>query len=178
MLAVMLMAALPTEAEGQIYADTVRLHIPAHSDAEEDQSVKIYVRDRLLEAYGERLSAFPSAEDAEAALRNMLPEMERDVAQWLTEAGVSYGASITVTREWYDRREYADSVYPAGTYASLRVVLGDGAGKNWWCVMFPPLCLDMALGEAIPYSAEEKDLIGGKYRLKLKSLELAAGLFR
>ena len=178
LLAAVLMAAIPTEAEGKIYEDTVRLHILAHSDAEEDQEVKLYIRDRLLSVYGEALDGYESAEAAAKAMEVLLPQMEQTVLTWLEDAGFSYGVCITISEEWYERREYEDCVYPEGQYTSLRVILGDGAGKNWWCVMFPPLCLDMALGETLPYSEEEKTLIGGKYKWKLKSLELAARVFK
>ena len=177
LLATVIMAAIPTEAEGKIYEDTVRLHILAHSDNEEDQKVKIYIRDSLLSTYGEVLSGYENADAAAEAMEELLPKIEETARAKLEEAGFSYGAQVSLGKEWYDRREYADAVYPAGEYTSLRVILGDGAGKNWWCVMFPPLCLDMALGEEIPYSKEENALIGGKYKLKLKSLELAARLF-
>ena len=177
LLATVMMAAIPTEAEGKIYEDTVRLHILAHSDSEEDQKVKIYIRDYLLSTYGEALSGYENADAAAEAMAVLLPKIEAAAEEKLKEAGFSYGAHVTLSEEWYERREYADAVYPAGEYTSLRVILGDGAGKNWWCVMFPPLCLDMALGDEIPYSKEEHALIGGKYKLKLKSLELAARLF-
>ncbi len=177
LLATVILAMLPTEAEGKIYEDTVRLHILAHSDAEEDQKVKIYIRDSLLSTYGEMLSGYESAEAAAEAMEEILPRMEEDACRLLCEEGFSYGAQVTLSEEWYERREYANATYPAGEYTSLRVILGDGAGKNWWCVMFPPLCLDMALGEELPYSEAEKTLIGGKYKCKLKCLELAARLW-
>ena len=178
LMAAVLMAVLPTEADGRIYEDTVRLHILAHSDSEEDQEVKICVRDYLLSAYGEVLSGYETAEEAAKAAGEIIPEMTENVEKLLRESGFSYGAHITLSEEWYERREYADCVYPEGQYTSLRVILGDGAGKNWWCVMFPPLCLDMALGETLPYSEEETALIGGKYKMKLKGLEIAARVFR
>ncbi len=178
LLAAVVMAAIPTEAEARIYEDTVRLHILANSDEEEDQEVKIYVRDRLLTEYGAALSDSKNITEAEEKMRVLLPAMERDASLWLKEAGFSYGARVTLSDEWFDRREYADAVFPEGQYASLLVTLGDGAGKNWWCVMFPPLCLNMSLGETLPYSDAEEALIGGKYRLKLKALELAARVFR
>ena len=178
LLATVILAAIPTEAEGKIYEDTVRLHILAHSDSEEDQAVKICVRDYLLSAYGDLFSGYGSAEEAAAAMEAILPQIEADACRILEEAGFSYGAHVTLSEEWYERREYADSVYPEGRYTSLRVILGDGDGKNWWCVMYPPLCLDMALGETLPYSEEERALIGGKYQWKLKSLEMAAKIWK
>ncbi len=178
LLATVLMAALPTEAEGQIYEDTVRLHIPANSDSEEDQAVKIYIRDRLLSNYGAMLSGYESTEKASAALENLLPRIESDVCSWLAEEGFSYGAKVQLCKEWYERRVYADAVYPEGEYLSLQIILGEGKGKNWWCVMYPPLCLDMALGDTLPYSEEERALIEGRYKVKLKALEIASGLCR
>ncbi len=178
LLAAVVLAAIPTEAEAKIYEDTVRLHILAHSDEVEDQEVKIYIRDRLLETYGAALSNAKSAADAAEKMRAILPDIERDASALLSEAGFTYGARVSLANEWFDRREYTNAVFPEGEYASLLVTLGDGAGKNWWCVMFPPLCLDMSLGEALPYSDEEKALIGGKYKIKLKTLEIAAKLFR
>jgi len=178
LLATVLMAALPTAAEGEIYEDTVRLHIPANSDSEEDQTVKICIRDRLLSTYGAMLSGYESREAASTAIEALLPKIEEDVCTWLAQEGASYGAEVRLCKEWYERRVYADAVYPEGEYLSLQVTLGEGEGRNWWCVMYPPLCLDMALGDTLPYSAEEKALIGGKYKVKLKALELAAGLCR
>ncbi len=178
LLATVLMAALPTEAEGRIYEDTVRLHILANSDSEEDQTVKICIRDRLLSAYGETLSGYEGAEEAAAAMQALLPRIESDVSGWLSEAGYAYGARAELSEEWYERRVYEDAVYPEGKYLSLRILLGEGEGQNWWCVMYPPLCLDMALGETLPYSEEEKALIGGKYKMKLKVLEVAGDAMR
>lgn len=174
LLATVLMAALPTEAEGMIYEDTVRLHILANSDSEDDQAVKICIRDKLLSVYGEMLSGYENADAAAAAMETLLPQIEKDVTEWLREEGYDYGAHAVLSEEWYERRVYEDAVYPEGRYLSLRILLGEGEGKNWWCVMYPPLCLDMALGETLPYSEEEIILIGGKYKMKLKLLETAA----
>ena len=174
----MVLAAIPTEAEAGIYEDTVRLHILAHSDEKEDQEVKIYIRDQLLSTYGDQLSGYKDAKEAEAALSSLLPEIEDFSERLLSEQGFSYGAAASLSEEWFDRREYADAVFPEGRYTSLIITLGEGGGKNWWCVMYPPLCLDTSLGDTLPYSAEEQRLIGGKYAVKLKSLELFAKVFR
>ena len=178
LLAAVVLAAVPTEADAMIYEDTVRLHILANSDEKEDQEVKIYVRDRLLCEYGAVLSSAENSAEAAKKMQALLSDMERDASLWLAEAGFAYGAHASLTDEWFDRREYADAVFPEGQYASLLITLGAGEGKNWWCVMFPPLCLDMSLGDALPYSEAEQALIGGKYKVKLKALEIAAKAFR
>ncbi len=175
--------ALPTEAEGAIYEDTVRLHVLAASDTEADQSVKYEIRDRLLLTYGEELSRCESPEGAVARAEALLPEMEEAVEGWLSELGMPYGAKVTLTEEWYDTRSYQSFQMPKGYYLSLRVILGEGEGQNWWCVMYPPLCLDLATERAeaddaiLGYTDEELRLIeGGGYQIKFKLLELFSSL--
>lgn len=177
--ATLLLAAIPTDAEADVYRDTVRLHVLANSDSEEDQSEKLNIRDRLLAAYGPRLSGFEKKEDAEVFVRALLPEIEAAVCDWLCEAGFPYGATVTLTEEQYETREYRDFALPAGTYTSLRVILGAGEGHNWWCVMYPPLCLDVAITEdpLAPYSPEERRLVTRDgYAVKFKLLELLSEL--
>ncbi|MBQ8322229.1 MAG: stage II sporulation protein R [Clostridia bacterium] len=179
----LVIALMPTEAEAEIYEDTLRLHILANSDSEEDQELKLKVRDRLLTEYGEMLKG-ESIGESVGIIDEQLSEIEEDVEEWIREYGYSYDASVTLSREWYDTREYEDFTLPKGEYTSLRVIIGDGEGKNWWCVMFPPLCLDIA-SERAPaddgissYTDEEIRLISGKkYNIKFKILELISDTF-
>lgn len=173
-----LLAAMPTEAEGEIYGDTLRLHILANSDSEEDQALKIRIRDKLLTVYSEALSAAGSAEEAERMAEELLPKIEASVCEWLNEWGSDYTAEATLGVEWYERREYGELTLPAGYYTSLRIFIGNGEGQNWWCVMYPPLCMEIATENApaddglLDYTSEEITLIkGGKYNVKLKILE-------
>ncbi len=179
LIATMLIATIPTDAEARIYEDTVRLHILAESDSEEDQQTKLAIRDMILAHYGERLSGYETVEEAEEALRELIWDIEKDVNEWLSELKSGATAEVTLTREWYDRREYGDIALPAGEYLSLRVIIGEGEGKNWWCVMYPPLCLDVALGDYVGYSEDENRLITvGKYNVKMKILELCSTAFK
>ena len=178
----LIIAVLPTEAEASIYDDTIRLHILAESDAEEDQALKLEVRDMLLAEFGERLAAAEGREEAEEMARGLLDEIEGRVNGFLAEYGAS--AEVTLTTEWYDTRDYEDFSLPCGYYTSLRVIIGEGSGKNWWCVMYPPLCKDLASEKApaddgvIDYSDEEIRLIeGGREKIKFKILELFSGIF-
>lgn len=179
--ATLLIMIMPTEYEGAIYEDTVRLHIIANSDKKEDQDLKLEIRDRLLLEYGEELSGIKSKEDAELYLASRTDEIEGDVRLWLSELGSTDSASVELGREWYDTREYDDFTLPAGYYTSLRVILGEGEGKNWWCVMYPPLCLDLATEKApaddalLGYTESEVTLIeGGGYQIRFKLLELVS----
>ena len=180
LLLTMIIAVIPTESEAAIYDDTVRLHILARSDSEEDQAVKLEIRDRLLGKYGEELSSYRDADEAKEALSLMTERIAADVNAWLCEMGCDYTAEVVIDEEWYDTREYGDFSLPAGTYTSLRVLLGGGEGRNWWCVMFPPMCLDVATGGGDDsYTDSEKSLItGGGYKVKFKLLELASGAIK
>ena len=182
--ATLLLAVMPTEADAAIYTDTIRLHVLANSDSEEDQKTKLAVRDDLLLTYAEVLGASRSMEEAEETVRSLLPAMREHVNGFLAARGADYGAEITFSVEWYDTRVYESFTLPSGYYPSLRVLLGRADGKNWWCVMFPPLCLDMATEDAPAddglgaYSESERRLISGDYQVRFKLLEVISGAFR
>jgi len=135
-------------AEGRqtsIAAQLVRLHVLAVSDAAEEQAVKLRVRDAVLEYLTPRLAGVQDAEDAGAVLEASLGEIRA-----AAEAAAG-GRPVTVTlgEERYPTRDYAGFSLPAGRYRSLRVVLGEGKGHNWWCVVFPPVCLSAVQREAM-----------------------------
>lgn len=125
----------------EVQSEVLRLHIPANSDSGEDQRIKLELRDMLLERYGAELSDSGSLGEAERRAEELLPEIEEDCRGFLRERGVGYGARAELTEMYFTTREYGDVTLPAGTYKALRVTLGSGEGHNWWCVMFPPLCL-------------------------------------
>jgi stage II sporulation protein R len=184
LMATLIIAALPTDAEAEIYEDTIRLHILANSDSEKDQALKIAVRDGLLNEYGERLRSAGSFEAAELLGNELLPEIEEKAKEILKSLGCNLDVKATITTEWYETREYSDFALPAGYYTSLRVIIGSGEGKNWWCVMYPPLCMELATESApaddgiIDYTREEISLIkSGKYNIKFKILEEVSRLF-
>ena len=181
LLATLVIAIMPTESDGAIYEDTVRLHIIANSDGEGDQQIKLKIRDKLLLEYGEELSGVKSARDAEMLIEAKRNTIEDSVEGWLFELGEAADAKVELGREWYDTREYDSFTLPCGYYTSLRVILGEGEGKNWWCVMYPPLCLDLATETAprddalLGYTDDEVKLIeGGGYQLRFKLLELVS----
>lgn len=172
LFSVLIFAVMPTEAEGAIYEDTVRLHILANSDSEADQSLKLEIRDKILEKYGALLSGCHSKEEAEAVAENLTENIKRDCETWIKEYGYTYGAAVEVGTEWYETREYENFTLPSGYYTSVRVLLGEGEGQNWWCVMFPPMCLDIATESAPVYTEREDKLIRlGEYSVKFKILE-------
>ena len=182
LLGTLILAALPTEVEGAVYTDTVRLHVLASSNREEDQKIKLAVRDEILLTYGEMLN-FDTKDEAVSKTRELLPSIEETVRKKLSELGVDYGVHAELKEEWYDRRDYGDFSMPAGSYTSLVISLGEAKGKNWWCVLYPPLCLGMATDA--PTDDAVLGQIGGgvirgerRYEVKFKTLEIFSSIVK
>lgn len=122
-------------------ADSIfRLHIIANSNSAEDQAVKLKVRDAVLEYEAENLDAVSAAKTREDLMTHGA-ELLEIIEGVLRSNGFDYGAQMLVGTFPFPDREYNGVLYPAGDYDAFRVILGDGAGENWWCVMFPPLCI-------------------------------------
>lgn len=174
----------PTAADAAVYDDVLRLHVIAASDSEADQAVKLAVRDALLEVTAPILAGCTSRDEAGARLADAAVLLEQTA-----EDTAGCDATVLLGDERYPSRTYAAAALPAGEYLSLRVVLGEGEGQNWWCVLFPPLCLSAATDtEAVCIEAgltpEEYRLIAGKtdggevrYRVKFKLLEMMIEIF-
>lgn len=121
----------------------LRLHVIANSDSEWDQAVKLAVRDAVLKAAKRRFEEreVKTESEAKALLMEMGAELTRAAEETLAEYGEDKSVQLEYGTFAFPDREYAGKVYPAGDYSALRVILGEGAGQNWWCVMFPPLCI-------------------------------------
>lgn len=133
-------AQAPSLEEALAHNAMVRLHVIANSDTAEDQRVKLLVRDALLDAYGAEL-ACSEPEAVRERIDRLLPEMGECARQAAQAAGFDGPVTIGFDREQFPTRSYEGVRIPAGTYDALCVRLGDAAGQNWWCVMYPPLCL-------------------------------------
>ena len=153
----------------------VRLHVVGASDLEEDQAVKLRVRDAVLAEAQPWLEGVCSREEAEAVLGQHLTELAQAGAE------VSSGAKVTAAIEndvWFPTKEYTDFSLPAGRYTALRIFIGEGEGRNWWCVVFPPLCLGSVsevTQEVGGFSSEQIELITGEsegYVVKFRLMEL------
>lgn len=140
-----------------VRAGVVRVHILAESDDAADQETKLFCRDLFLEWSRQNLPAATNREDAEKALAAELPILQKTVEAALVERGTPQSVSLTLGPEYYPRRDYGDFSLPAGEYSSLVVRLGKGEGKNWWCVLFPPVCLDSASAETLLTAAAGDD---------------------
>ena len=169
----------------QVLADkVVRLHILANSDSEEDQALKLQVRDAVLERAEEILERAHDRSVAEEDLREALPELREIALETVASQGYDYDVTAELTDAAFPTREYDGFTLPAGEYLALRLVIGAGEGHNWWCVVFPPLCAQTTTDVA--QTAMAAGLDGGDvsllteesqgYVLKFKSIELWEGL--
>lgn len=137
----------------EIQEDVLRLHILANSDSEEDQAVKLKVRDRILLESGELFNTVGDKSSAQEKAAENTDKVEQIAKEVLAEEGFFYPVTAKVTRQFFDTRVYDGFTMPAGWYDSLQVVLGEGKGHNWWCVLYPPLCISAA--EKVPEELEE-----------------------
>ena len=127
--------------------NVLRLHIIANSDSEADQAVKLLVRDKVLEQSADIFEGETELYRAEEKAVERLDEFCETAERVLSENGFSYGASAEIGDSYFETREYEDFTLPAGNYRSLIIRLGKAEGKNWWCVIFPAVCIPAA-GEA------------------------------
>lgn len=124
-----------------------RLHILANSDSAADQALKLKVRDRILADSGKLFALSGDRAGAEADARANLPKIQALALDELKKDGSSESAHTEIVHMYFPTRTYGDVTLPAGYYDALRVIIGSGKGHNWWCVLFPPLCLPSAEGE-------------------------------
>ena len=160
--------------------NVLRLHVLANSDSPADQQLKLTVRDALLNQGGALLARAKNKEEAIALAKQQLPTLESIARETLRKQGCTLPVSVQVADTYFNTRTYDTVTLPAGTYTALQVVIGKGAGKNWWCVMFPNLCLPAAIEDSSIPSLEQT-LTKGQVRLveegqrmqiKFKTVEL------
>lgn len=159
----------------------LRLHILANSDSDADQQLKLKVRDRLLCEGREIFKDCKSRTDAENTARAQSERLTAAAREVIKDEGFDYPVEIRVGQADFNIRNYGDITLPSGNYQAINVIIGNGEGHNWWCVMFPPLCLPAAEGvntdrdklESI-LDGEETDIVenSSKYEFKFKIVEL------
>lgn len=171
-------AALGAEQD-TLAEKVVRLHVVANSDSETDQALKLKVRDAVLAEATPELQGL-SRQEALERLGERLPAIAQAAARVIEEEGYDYPVAVSLQEEAFPTKRYADFALPAGDYTALRVQIGSGGGQNWWCVVFPPLCMSSVEEVAAqPASADglngkELALITGEsqgYVVKFKAME-------
>lgn len=128
----------------EIRSDVLRLHVIANSDSSVDQNLKLRLRDYILEEGEDIFDGSVNVENAVEKIEPKLSELEKSAETFVKNAGFDYDVKITLSNEYFTTRTYESVTLPAGKYLALRVVIGSGEGHNWWCVMFPPMCVPAA----------------------------------
>ena len=178
------LSVCPVRGEGEIYRDVLRLRVVAASDSEADQADKLAVRDAVLDLLGEVIGECSGREEAEKAAGAMAEEIAAAASDCLQERGTEAEVRVSLDWERSPRRDYGNRVLPAGTYRTLKVTIGEGAGHNWWCVLFPGICMRAAEREedSIPVglTPEEYRIItksgSGRVRVRFWILEKLEGM--
>ena len=128
----------------RVRSDVLRMHVIANSDCSADQQLKLMVRDAVLERGAQLFDGMVTADEARRKIEPHKAELEAAAREVIERAGYDYPVSVNVVNEYFATRCYGSLTMPAGRYTAVKVVIGEGAGRNWWCVMFPPLCLPAA----------------------------------
>ena len=159
----------------------VRLHVTANSDSTADQTVKLQVRDAVLAESEAVLAGAKTAAEAARMLEQALPRLEAAAQAVLARQCLAYTAQASMETAYFDTRTYLDVTLPAGRYPAVKIRLGEGAGQNWWCVMFPPLCLPAAQpAEGVSAFGEAgAGVVDGDegYRIRFRLVEAAEWLW-
>ena len=159
-----------------LHDQLLRLHVVGSSDSREDQDVKLLVRDAILQSLEEGLRDVTDPQQAWDYVARMLPKVEAAANRCLAAAGFSDTVAVSLTEEAFPTREYDTFSLPAGVYKALRVVIGEGAGQNWWCVVFPQLCMGteaefVETANMAGFSEELTGTLEGEYELRFWLLE-------
>ena len=182
-IAAALCGVIPTAADMNIYGGVVRLHVLANSDGEGDQAVKLAVRDAVLGYVSCLVTSSGSADEAAETLSENIGDIRAVVEKTLGDTGYDASCSVSLSNEYYPEKKYDDVTFPSGNYTSLKIKLGEGAGHNWWCVLYPTICTSGAKASDVMkqtgFSSDQiRILTDGDtptYKLKFKILELFSG---
>ncbi len=141
-------SSLALDTQRDISDKLIRLHVIANSDSDEDQSLKLLVRDEVLSYVSMLTKNCSDIEEARKMISANLIKLEEIAQDVIVSKGFSYTACAELSEVYFPTKVYDDFSLPAGKYESLRIKLGNAAGKNWWCVLFPPVCISAAEAES------------------------------
>ena len=184
-------AFMPVNGEQKIYQSLIRLHVLPNSNSDKDQNLKLEVRDYILGDIAVLTQECENSAEASDKIQENLTVIETKAKDFITQKGYDYTVKAALSKELYPEKTYEDIngdvfSFPSGKYNSLRIIIGEGSGDNWWCVLFPPLCLSGSKIEdelaVAGYSIEQINILkkdkGGKYVIRFKILEILSSLFK
>lgn len=182
----------PVHGEEEIYDTVVRLHVVANSDDEQDQALKLSVRDEIIDIVTPAVENCKSQSEAISAIKSRIPEIETAAKRVVERQGYDYDVAVTLGDEYYPTKKYESCAFPEGEYVSVRVLIGDAEGQNWWCCLFPPLCLSAASASdeqsnedafiSVGLTSDQYKIITEtdtpKYKARFKILETFSSFFK
>ena len=179
LLLIALLSILPIHSESLIYDEVLRLHVIANSDSDADQELKLLVRDAILEETQKILKNAKSREEAEKIISEHSALLENIALETVRKNQFDYPVTLELGREKYPTKNYESCAFPSGEYLSLRIKIGEASGQNWWCVLFPPLCLSAATDKdaftSVGITDSQYQIItetdNPKYKIRFKLLE-------
>jgi len=164
----------------EIANEVFRLHILANSDSNEDQALKLAVRDEIQKFCENIDKTAKTKEEAEKIIKQRLPEIIEIASREVHKRGFSYPVKGEIVNMYFTNRVYDSITLPAGNYDAVRITIGNGKGHNWWCVMFPPICISAAENSAqisdVLNCEQTKLVTDQKYEYKFKIYELYQNL--
>lgn len=186
LISLLLLWVLPVHGEEKIYDSVLRLHVLANSDSEEDQRLKLLVRDEVAALTASLTEGCSDIEAASAAVEANLEKIRICAEEKLRSLGCELPVRVEFGREDYPTKSYESICFPAGEYRSLRVMIGAAEGQNWWCVLFPQLCLGAASAKtaenafiSVGFTPEQYKIITEtdevQYKIRFKILEALGG---
>ena len=183
--AILLLNVMPVHGEEELYSETVRLHVIAQSDSEDDQKLKLEVRDAVLRLLEEELTDELNVEAAEQKIERILGDIELEAEKTLIANGCGDAVKAELVYEEYPTRYYEGFTLPSGMYRSLKITIGEGEGRNWWCILFPSVCISDAVSAENEYieagfTPEQYRIIDNasprRYKVRFKILEILSDI--
>ncbi|NLO10326.1 MAG: stage II sporulation protein R [Clostridiales bacterium] len=154
--AVKIHAANPGKIQEGIAREIIRFHVIANSDSDEDQELKIQVKDALVDYLKPSLKNTKDIEDAQSIISEMLPSIQSMATHIIEENGYKYNVTASLSSSYFPMKVYGNYTFPPGQYEALQVRIGNSEGRNWWCLMFPPLCFVDETYNIVDEDGEEK----------------------
>ena len=136
----------------------IRFHVIANSDSDEDQQLKLKVKNKVIEYLYPYLSESKSLDDSRQIIKDNMDEVKTLTQEVIKEEGYNYDVNLQLSRENFPDKSYGNIVLPQGNYEAFRIIIGKGKGRNWWCVMFPPLCFVDESKADVEYDKVEKEI--------------------
>ncbi len=166
---------LSKQFEKNISNKVIRFHVLANSDETFDQSIKVQLKDAILNKYKNQLSKSNSKQETVSFLNSKLEEIEQFSINFIKQKGYNYNVVASIQKVYFPTKVYGDVTFPNGMYEALKIDIGSGKGANWWCVMYPPLCyVDVTYNKLDTFTEEEKGIVlkESEYKFKFKIIEL------